>query len=207
MYEAGRRRASTSTKKKTNGKPATTTEDDDDDDAWLESDDDDDKDDKGDDDDGTAGVSAPVAAGCESVEAALAAITAKYVERVYVTKGSYEPGSMESAAGALNAAAVLHGLACIGPGANEEKSEALVAAVGRGEASAAVAVLLLMNGARVDGGGGDDAADDAGLMEGEVLPAVLAALKAGCGIEGPVMGALRNSAGLQGTLFNVPPSW
>ena len=141
------------------------------------------------------------------MEAALDAITAKYVERVYVTKGSYEPGSMESAAGALNAAAVLHGLACIGPGANEEKSEALVAAVGRGEASAAVAVLLLMNGARVDGGGGDDAADDAGLMEGEVLPAVLAALKAGCGIEGPVMGALRNSAGLQGTLFNVPPSW
>lgn len=45
------------------------------------------------------------------------------------------------------------------------------------------------------------------MMEGEVLPAVLAALKAGCGIEGPVMGALRNSAGLQGTLFNVPPSW
>ena len=74
-------------------------------------------------------------------------------------------------------------------------------------ASEAVAVLLLMNGARVDGGAGDDAADDAGLMEGEVLPAVLAALKAGCGIEGPVMGALRNSAGLQGTLFNVPPSW
>ena len=209
VYEAGRRRASTSTKKKANGKPETTTEEDDDDDAWLESDDDDkdDKDDKDDEDDGTAGVPAPVAAGCESVEAALEAITAKYVERVYVTKGSYEPGSMESAAGALNAAAVLHGLACIGPGANEEKSEALVAAVGRGEASAAVAVLLLMNGARVDGGGGDDAADDAGLMEGEVLPAVLAALKAGCGIEGPVMGALRNSAGLQGTLFNVPPSW
>ena len=64
---------------------------------------------------------------------------------------------------------------------------------------------MLMNGARVDGGGGDDAADDAGLMEGEVLPAVLAALKAGCGIEGPVMGALRNSAGVAGDALQRPP--
>ena len=194
VYESARRRGSKkkTTEKKKNGDDEEDDEEDDDD-AWLES---------GSESGGDrSSFPPPVAAGCDAVEDALEKIRAKYVDRVHVdSKDAYEPGSMATAAGALDAPAVLHGLACVGPGANAEKGEALVAAARRGEAGAAVAGLLLANGARVDGGG-------EGVVEGEVLPVVLAALKAGCDIEGPVMGLLRNAAGVQGTLFNVPPSW
>ena len=204
VYEAGRRRGGNAKKKTTekkkknedNGGSLEEEEDDedDDDDAWLDSD--------CESGDPTPSFPPPVAAGCDAVEDALDAVRAKYVDRVHVdSKDSYEPGSMATAAGALDVPAVLHGLACVGPGGgNAEKGEALVAAARRGEAGAAVTGLLLANGARVDGGG-------EGVAEGEVLPVVLAALKAGCDIEGPVMGLLRNAAGVQGTLFNVPPSW
>ena len=194
VYESARRRGSKkkTTEKKKNGDDEEDDEEEDDD-AWLES---------GSESGGDhSSFPPPVAAGCDAVEDALEKIRAKYVDRVHVdSKDAYEPGSMATAAGALDAPAVLHGLACVGPGANAEKGEALVAAARRGEAGAAVAGLLLANGARVDGGG-------EGVVEGEVLPVVLAALKAGCDIEGPVMGLLRNAAGVQGTLFNVPPSW
>ena len=192
VYEAARRRVS---KKKTTEKKTDGDEDEeDDDDAWLES--------GSESGDVTSSFPPPVAAGCDAVEDALNAIRAKYVDRAHVDREEplHEPGLMATAAGALDVPAVLHGLACVGPGANAEKGEALVAAARRGEAGAAVVGLLLANGARVDGGG-------EGVAEGEVLPVVLAALKAGCDIEGPVMGLLRNAAGVQGTLFNVPPSW
>ena len=193
VYEAARRRVS---KKKTTEKKKDGDEDeeDDDDDAWLES--------GSESGDVTSSFPPPVAAGCDAVEDALDAIRAKYVDRAHVDREEplHEPGRMATAAGALDVPAVLRGLACVGPGANAEKGEALVAAARRGEAGAAVVGLLLANGARVDGGG-------EGVAEGEVLPVVLAALKAGCDIEGPVMGLLRNAAGVQGTLFNVPPSW
>ena len=192
VYEAARRRVS---KKKTTEKKKDGDEDEeDDDDAWLES--------GSESGDVTSSFPPPVAAGCDAVEDALDAIRAKYVDRAHVDREEplHEPGLMATAAGALDVPAVLHGLACVGPGANAEKGEALVAAARRGEAGAAVVGLLLANGARVDGGG-------EGVAEGEVLPVVLAALKAGCDIEGPVMGLLRNAAGVQGTLFNVPPSW
>ena len=193
VYEAARRRV---VKKKTTEKKKDGDEDeeDDDDDAWLES--------GSESGDVTSSFPPPVAAGCDAVEDALDAIRAKYVDRAHVDREEplHEPGLMATSAGALDVPAVLHGLACVGPGANAEKGEALVAAARRGEAGAAVVGLLLANGARVDGGG-------EGVAEGEVLPVVLAALKAGCDIEGPVMGLLRNAAGVQGTLFNVPPSW
>ena len=198
VYEAARRRVS---KKKTTEKKKDGDEDEeDDDDAWLES--------GSESGDVTSSFPPPVAAGCDAVEDALDAIRAKYVDRAHVDRAHvdreepllHEPGLMATAAGALDVPAVLRGLACVGPGANAEKGEALVAAARRGEAGAAVVGLLLANGARVDGGG-------EGVAEGEVLPVVLAALKAGCDIEGPVMGLLRNAAGVQGTLFNVPPSW
>ena len=192
VYEAARRRVS---KKKTTEKKKDGDEDEeDDDDAWLES--------GSESGDVTSSFPPPVAAGCDAVEDALDAIRAKYVDRAHVDREEplHEPGRMATAAGALDVPAVLRGLACVGPGANAEKGEALVAAARRGEAGAAVVGLLLANGARVDGGG-------EGVAEGEVLPVVLAALKAGCDIEGPVMGLLRNAAGVQGTLFNVPPSW
>ena len=59
----------------------------------------------------------PSPAGCDAVEDALEKIRAKYVDGVHVdSKDSYEPGSMATAAGALDVPAVLHGLACVGPG-------------------------------------------------------------------------------------------
>ena len=192
VYEAARRRVSkkkTTEKKKKDGDE----DEEDDDDAWLES--------GSESGDVTSSFPPPVAAGCDAVEDALDAIKAKYVDRARRPRGAFTRARVD---GHLRGGA-RRSRGAPRPGVRRarrhaEKGEALVAAARRGEAGAAVVGLLLANGARVDGGG-------EGVAEGEVLPVVLAALKAGCDIEGPVMGLLRNAAGVQGTLFNVPPSW
>ena len=143
----------------------------------------------------------PVAAKSTSFEEALDAIAGKYVRREHV-RASVALGAMEEAAAALDCIGVLRRLATTGStssGAGEtEKNAALLAAVRRGEEGGAVVALLLSNGARIDGGfrGG----------EGEVLAVVMAAMAAGCQLEGTVVGLLRTAAEIQGVLFNVPPA-
>ena len=144
----------------------------------------------------------PVASDCVSPEAILDAVREKYANRAHVRPGTVAMATMAAAAGRGDVVGVLTRLACASADPRDaekvagEKAEALLASISRGDDGAATTALLLSNGARVD----------AGEEEGETLPTVAAATRAGCALEGTTFGLLRFYAEAQGVMLTVPPA-
>ena len=144
----------------------------------------------------------PVASDCVSPEAILDAVREKYANRAHVRPGTVAMATMAAAAGRGDVVGVLTRLACASADPRDaekvagEKAEALLASISRGDDGAATTALLLSNGARVD----------AGEEEGETLPTVTAATRAGCALEGTTFGLLRFYAEAQGVMLTVPPA-